>query len=372
MKHSLALILLATASLTACNSGGSSTNNSASTVGATTPITQNPSNESSGEQSNTPATPSVTPESQFNPIKNATISSNNNQETSTQNYTLPDSCYETERGELPYKSDSHMVLQGMCKTEDGTLRKYSMDSSFIISKLNVDMCAPDSQILNVDGHLTCSKYRDDIPKGAYMKNCQIDNFESSSIRGRLYAECYGLEGTKISSTLDYYSQCSQGDIVSIDPTTLKIRCNNPFKTRENYSYLTNNSCTAVNDLEPLGTHYAVATCKNNRGIMASGTTNLDLNLCTNGSDVYNRNGMLICAQYRNDIPKGSYLNTCHVNYFDANTLNGKLGVSCEDQSGSLTTSELDYFAKCAQNSTVSLSASNTIQCDSYNRMTNNN
>ncbi|MBP7781344.1 MAG: hypothetical protein KA049_00175 [Burkholderiales bacterium] len=159
--------------------------------------------------------------------------------------------------------------------------------------------------------------------------------------------------------LDYAHDCADGAEVRFENNRL-------ICSKNRYQYL--DSCTPVEVQQPVDDIVTTAQCKGNNGVLREGYSSLDPKLCANGSDIINRDGTLICAQYKPEIPQGSYLNTCRVDFFDQVTTypySSTLAASCEDNTGYVSHITLDYLNECVAGSSVSLSSKGFLRCDRY-------
>ena len=78
-----------------------------------------------------------------------------------------------------------------------------------------DLCAPSSQLSNVDGYLTCGTLQPSIPTGSWVESCSIVAYKSNL----LTADCpaagnhRGYVYNRVRTTLNY-SLCASGSQVS--------------------------------------------------------------------------------------------------------------------------------------------------------------
>ena len=158
--------------------------------------------------------------------------------------------------------------------------------------------------------------------------------------------------------LDYAHDCADGAEVRFENNRL-------ICSKNRYQYL--DSCLPVEVQQPVD-GIVTAQCKGSNGVLHDGYSSLDSKLCANGSDIINRDGALTCAQYKPEIPQGSYLSTCHVDFFEQVTTypySSTLAASCEDSAGYVSHTTLDYLNECVAGSSVSLSSKGFLRCDIY-------
>ena len=218
-----------------------------------------------------------------------------------------------------------------------------------LSMLDVSMnLRPQEEIVNNNGVIQGADQYHDYCSYGYNVNGVISAVckENSNAEAQL-------------QQLDYAHDCADGAEVRFENNRL-------ICSKNRYQYL--DSCTPVEVQQPVDDIVTTAQCKGNNGVLREGYSSLDPKLCANGSDIINRDGTLICAQYKPEIPQGSYLNTCRVDFFDQVTTypySSTLAASCEDNTGYVSHITLDYLNECVAGSSVSLSSKGFLRCDRY-------
>jgi len=252
---------------------------------------------------------------------------------------IPPGTYQQTCRDIKMKGDS---LRAKCQTSSRRWIKTRLD--------DVDRCAGD--ITNIEGQLTCDK-NNAPPQGTYLQTCRDVRMRYNT----LWASCQTRDGGWVNTSLNNFSQCSQG----IGNNNGQLVCGwrgddrGRYPDRDDYrgngpqgSYT--QSCR---DIRVSGDDLK-ARCQADNGDWRD--TTLDkFNRC-NG-DIVNDDGHLECTlSGGRNVPQGTYSQTCRQIYVRGNSLRAQ----CETRDGRWTWTQLDDWESC-RNGIVNLDGQ--LHCD---------
>ena len=195
-------------------------------------------------------------------------------------------------------------------------------------------------------------YAGNVPVGSYIFDCQQISLTTD---GKLSAECNTNNQQKLNTSLNIHNCIQPTDIFNDNGV---LRCG-----KYRYSFM--KSCNIVDKYTTDSNIAAECTDDNN---VLHGFSSLLVANCAKDSDILNKNGTLICANYTAKMPKGNYLDSCNISYYEQDPNNtadyGTLSAMCW-QDGNYQTKQINYLKECASGSSVSISPKGYLRCDTY-------
>ncbi len=191
-----------------------------------------------------------------------------------------------------------------------------------------------------------------LPPGSYTDSCNAD-YDAAS--GVLRTDCVGPRNVmRHEQNMNYKHLCKPGTNVLNDHG--QPLCEEFSDSVPPGSY--RDSCT-LRDFDPRDGKLRV-DCLNSWGWLQQGRELNYTHLCAPGSPVVNADGKPLCEQLRDELPQGSYLDSCTPVDFDSQE--GLLSARCQDHTGENADARLETYYRCAPGSTLS-NDDGTLRCD---------
>jgi hypothetical protein len=219
------------------------------------------------------------------------------------------------------------TLTAQCRSTSGDKRWTSIDYT---------RC-PGNAVANDEGYLVCdTSYNGGgnnngwMPGGSWQQTCR-----NSSVQGNmLYASCQRMNGGWRDSSINY-RQCRNFAVANDNGNLVcESNSNNGWMPGGSWQQTCRNSSVQGNTL--------YASCQKMNGGWRDSSINY--RQCSNGA-VANDNGNLVCENnYNNQLPGGSWQQTCRNAYVQGNTLYA----SCQRRDGGWRDAQFNY-RQCGNN-----------------------
>jgi hypothetical protein len=206
-----------------------------------------------------------------------------------------------------------------------------MNGGWRDSSINYRQCS-NGAVANDNGNLVCESNSNNgqMPGGSWQQTCRNSNVQGNM----LYASCQRMNGGWRDSSINY-RQCRNFAVANDNGNLVcESNSNNGWMPGGSWQQTCRNSSVQGNTL--------YASCQKMNGGWRDSSINY--RQCSNGA-VANDNGNLVCENnYNNQLPGGSWQQTCRNAYVQGNTLYA----SCQRRDGGWRDAQFNY-RQCGNN-----------------------